>query len=197
VVSGQEYSVDTMGTVTNSSGSVISNPQAVGDLVTKVRGRPGGRFRVTPARRLVLISGDQEDRTTWYVAGQLAAPFVVAADDGLGEPPTVDSLRAGDQFTGPDDRSGGSYKISQKRGGIIERRVSAGTEYAVVGVEAPPELAANAERVLAAWRQVLTRGIGFHLTAEGHAWYLAGGSKRYLAAAPGGFAWPSDMEVGH
>jgi hypothetical protein len=195
VVSGLEYSVDTMGTVTNSSGSVIANPQGVGDLVTKVRGRPGGRFRVTPAHRLVLISGDQEDRATWYVAGQLTAPFVVAADDDLGEFWTVDSLRAGDPLTGPDDRSGGSYRISQKRGGIIERRVSAGTEYAVVGNDAPTDLAANAERVLTAWRQALTRGIAFHLTAEGHAWYLEGGAKRYLATAPGGFAWPSDLEV--
>src|SRR6266852_646121 len=48
MVIGQEYSVDTLGTVTNSVGSVVVNPQSVGAMVEAVRGRPGGRFRVTP-----------------------------------------------------------------------------------------------------------------------------------------------------
>src|SRR5262249_37711432 len=61
VLTGQEYSVDTLGTVTNSSGAVIGNPQAAAEAVHKVRGRPGGRFRVTPAHWLLLVFGPGDD----------------------------------------------------------------------------------------------------------------------------------------
>ena len=193
---GLEYSVDTMGTVTNASGSVISNPQGAAEFVAQVRGRPGGRFRVTPKHRLVLVWGDADDHGAWYVVSQLDQPFTATSDDpdDAGESETTETLAPGDLFSGPDDRSGGTFKISQKRGGVIERRVPHGMEFALSGPPAPTELARNAERVLATWKHTLSRGITFHLTAVGQAWYLDGGKKRHLAHAPGGFAWPSDLE---
>jgi hypothetical protein len=57
------------------------------------------------------------------------------------------------------------------------------------------DFAENAERILEAWRSVLDQGISFHVNELGHAWYTEGGSRRYLAAVPGGFAWPTAKET--
>ena len=73
-----EPDVDTL-PENNSAGAVISNPQRAGGAVEKVRGRPGGRFRVTPTHRLLLVFGPGDDgQNVPYVAGQLAEPFTVA-----------------------------------------------------------------------------------------------------------------------
>jgi hypothetical protein len=190
VVSGQEYSVDTLGTVTNSFGSVIANPHDVGAMVVEVRGRPGGRFRVTPGHRLVLVWKEGEGP---YVAGQLCEPFSVA-DPGEGTPVgeiDVDALGPGDVYPGVPSKEGGTFKLSQKRGGVIEHRAKGGTEFALLEGGDDPAHAANAHRVLEAWRKALDRGVTFHVTDEGHAWYLEGGKPKFLASVPKGFAWPS------
>ncbi|WP_319462722.1 DEAD/DEAH box helicase [Micromonospora sp. RTP1Z1] len=194
-VTGQEYSVDTLGTVTNGAGTMIRNPQHAATLVEQVRGRRGGRFRVTPTHRLVLVWGESAEGLVPYVAGQLAEPFEADviqetrpgtrnADPVLLEPGTV--------LVDSPDKGGGSYRLRQKQGGVIERRTPDGTiEFALVDEDAPAELATNARRVLENWRRLFDRGIGFFLSEEGQAWYVEGGKKFHLAHAPGGFAWPS------
>ncbi|MFI6262183.1 DEAD/DEAH box helicase [Micromonospora sp. NPDC051006] len=194
-VTGQEYSVDTLGTVTNSAGTLIRNPQNAATLVEQVRGKRGGRFRVTPAHRLVLVWGESAEGLVPYVAGHLAEPFEAdvvekarrgtrTTDPALLEPGTV--------LVGSPNKGGGSYRLRQKQGGVIERRTPDGTiEFALVDGNAPAELAANARRVLENWRGLFDRGIGFFLSEEGQAWYVEGGKKFHLAHAPGGFAWPS------
>ncbi|MFC4145752.1 DEAD/DEAH box helicase [Micromonospora mangrovi] len=195
-VTGQEYSVDTLGTVTNSAGAIMRNPQNVAAIVELVRGRPGGRFRVTPEHRLVLVWGESRDGLVPYVAGQLAEPFepetVPLHDDH--PVPAVDTsrLEPGTPIAGSPDKGGGSYRLRQKQGGVIERRTADGTtEFALVDGEAPAELAANARQVLENWRQLFDRGIGFFLSEQGQAWYVEGGKKFHLAHVPGGFAWPA------
>ncbi|MET7468784.1 DEAD/DEAH box helicase [Micromonospora sp. NPDC005686] len=192
--SGQEYSVDTLGTVTNLSGALIRNPQHVASLVELVRGRPGGRFRITPTHRLVLVWGDGPAGALPYVAGQLtddfeaeprhAPPAAAAADPS--------KLAPGTTLHGPLDKGGGVFRLRQKRGGVIERRLPGGvTEFARTDDAAPAELVENAQRALDGWRQLFDRGISFFVSSEGHAWYLAGGSRHFLAYVPGGFSWPS------
>ena len=189
---GQEYSVDTMGNVTNRSGVMIENPQQVAAMVAAVRGRAGGRFRVTPSHYLVLATrGDGEG--TVFVAGQLDEPFRAAESQAVNDGPIdVGSLSPGDPYPGPPTRELGSYKTRSKAGGVIERRVpGSGTEFALTGNEASPPQAANAERLLEAWRKATDRGIAFHVNALGHAWYNEGGTRRFLADVAGGFSWPS------
>ncbi|MEV1286940.1 DEAD/DEAH box helicase [Micromonospora sp. NPDC049679] len=192
---GQEYSVDTLGTVTNSSGALIRNPQHVFTMVERVRGRPGGRFRVTPLRRLVLVWGEDSAGLAPYVAGQLTEPFEVESTDPQPQdldPGDTAALTPGSPLPGPTDKDGGSYRLRQKRGGVIERRAPDGaTEFALVDDPAPVELATNARRVLDAWRKLFDRGISFSVTHDGRAWYMEGGQRRFLAHVPGGFAWPS------
>jgi len=189
---GQEYSVDTMGNVTNRSGVMIENPQQAGAMVTAVRGRAGGRFRVTPLHSLVLATrGDGEGIV--FVAGQLTEPFRAADAQAITDGPIdVSSLSPGDPYPGPPTKEFGSYKTRSKAGGVIERRVpGSGTEFALTGNDAAPPQAANAERLLEAWRAATDRGMAFHVNALGHAWYNQGGMRRFLADVAGGFSWPS------
>jgi superfamily II DNA or RNA helicase len=192
---GQEYSVDTMGNVTNRSGIGIANPQDVDSMIKAVRNRPGGRFWVTPEHRLVLATrGDGEGAV--FVAGQLKEPFeAVAAVATVDGPIDVASLAPGDRYPGPANKELGSYKTRAKSGGVIQRRApEGGTEFALTSLDSPEPLAANAHRLLAAWRSVIDRGITFHVNALGHAWYTEGGTSRFLADVTGGFAWPSARE---
>jgi superfamily II DNA or RNA helicase len=190
---GHEYSVDTLGNVTNRWRSTITNPQNVGDLVTSVRGRPGGRFRVTPTHRLVLVTRGDGDGAV-FVAGRLAEPFETAtpAEGQLELLTDVAGLSPGEAYPGPATDECGSYKLRQKMGGVIERRApGGGVEFALMDCPSAPELARNAQRVLDSWRSVLNQGIVFGVNQQGHSWYTEGGQNRFLADVPGGFVWPS------
>lgn len=193
VMVGQEYSVDTMGTVTNSSGAVMANPQDVAAMVTAVRGRPGGRFRVTPMHRLVLVANRADDGSEVLVAGALAEPFHTLDEVGEpdGAPADLDDLHPGDPYPGPSDKSGGTFKLRQKGGGLIERKgPGRSSEFALADGPGPPERLANAVAVLDAWRAVSGQGLSFHVNELGHAWYTEGGERRFLASVPEGFEWP-------
>lgn len=192
---GQEYSVDTMGNVTNRSGATIANPQGVGAMVKAVRGKPGGRFRITPGHHLVLATkGDGEGVV--FLVGQLTEPFEALAQaeevDGVID---VAALSPGDPYPGPATKEMGTFKTRAKSGGVIERRApGGGSEFALTGSDAPADKGSNATRLLAAWHAALDRGVTFHVNALGHAWYTADGSTRFLADVDGGFAWPTTEE---
>lgn len=197
VIVGQEYSVDSKGTVHNGAGVVMANPQGVDEMVAAVRGRPGGKFRVTPMHRLVLVSRRTDDGSEFLVAGALDEPFVALDDTDASSVADVDlgSLAPGDRYPGPSDKSGGTYKLRQKAGGVIERKgPDRSSEFALDAGLGAPELHRNAHQLLDAWRAVSNQGMTFHVNELGHAWYTEGGERRFLAAVPGGFAWPTDWE---
>lgn len=188
-----EYSIDAMGNVATPYERIVSNPQGVDRMVVAVRGSPGGRFYVTPIYRFVVIRNTFGEA---YVAGRLKESFALR-DESVSPPlhrAVSGALRPGDRFDGSLDRSNGSYRLSQKRGGVIERRdtVARSSEYALASGGQRPALEENAKRILTAWRTVAAHGLEFHLTADWHAWFLQGGEPRYLGCATGGFAWPSD-----
>lgn len=194
VLTGQEYSVDTLGTVTNSSDAVISNPQEAAVAVERVRGRPGGRFRVTPAHRLLLVFGPGDDRhNVPYVVGQLAEPFIAAESAPVAPETAAQATGPGQVLPGRPDKDGGTYRLRQKQGGVIERRAPDGaTEFAITTGD--DLRAVNARRLLDAWRQTTDRGITCFVTGSGVVWFLAAGKPRFLARVRGGFAWPSTQE---
>ncbi|MCZ7425487.1 DEAD/DEAH box helicase [Micromonospora sp. WMMA1949] len=194
VFSGQEYSVDTLGTVTNVSGALIRNPQHVASLVELVRGRPGGRFRITSTHRLVLVWGDGPAGAVPYVAGQLADGFEAEPRDAAPTEAVADPSKMvpGMPLHGPVDKEGGAFHFRQKRGGVIERRLPGGvTEFARTDAAAPADLVENAQRALDGWRRLFDRGISFFVSSEGQAWYVADSRRYFLAYVPGGFSWPS------
>ena len=95
LVAGQEYSVSTTGVVHNAFDRLIANPQGVGAMVAAVRGRPGGRFTVTPALRLVLVWEGGPDMSV-KLAGRLDEPFRVTEEVGSSARSTSPSSAAGD-----------------------------------------------------------------------------------------------------
>lgn len=192
---GQEYSVSTTGVVHNSFKNLIANPQDVAEMVTQLRGRPGGRFKVTPQHHLVLLweRGRGDDPGQPWLVGRLAEPFVVA-EQVTTEEAAKDSialdLTPGAPYLGPTDKKQGSFKISQRAGGMLERAVPGGREYAVTDAANPR--AANGRAVITAWEQLGRPTSRFHVNEIGHAWYEAAGERRFLASVPEGFCWPTD-----
>ena len=194
VVTGQEYKVSTNGTVHNAFGALIANPQEVSSMITAVRGRPGGRFRVTPENLLVLVwpVGPEEGKKP-FLAGRLQEPFTVAAE--VQTPLNdidVSSLRPGDTYSGPTDRSGGSYKLGKRAGGVIERSVSGGREFALTDPAIAGFRALTAREILDAWDGLGKSFSRVHINGLGHVWYEEGGERRFLGQAHEGFAWPSN-----
>ena len=61
-MTGQEYTVDTNGIVHNAFERLIENAQGVSDMISSLRGRPGGRFHVTPQHRAVVVWEASERR---------------------------------------------------------------------------------------------------------------------------------------
>ena len=191
----QEYTVDTRGTVTTPSGAIVANPQDMGSVVEQVRGRPGGRFFVTPSHRLVILWSGERGDSHPVVAAQLEEPFGFLMGSATADETNTESLKPGDRYPGPLDHERGKFALRQKLGGVIERRGPGRTsEFALAEGVGDPGLLANARAVLDAWRAVSDRGISFSINKTWHAWYLEKGEPRFLAAVPGGFIWPPDIE---
>jgi hypothetical protein len=165
-------------------------------MVERVRGRPGGRFRVTPQYRLVLVWGETDGGGQVVVAGGLDETFRSIPDlSELDRAELSWPLRPGDALPGLPDRAGGVYSIRQRRGGLIERKTSTGVEWAYDDETDAPELAQNAIRVVEAWRSLLDRGITFFVGSDSFAWFVDEGMPRFLADVPGGFAWPTPHDT--
>lgn len=185
-----DFTVDTRGNVSTSEGAWIDNPQGVSAMVERVRGRPGGRFRVTPVYNLVIVYGESGQGVAPFLAGQIGEPLrlrVEAADSTMAV--DVSSFAAGLSYPGPQDKTNGTFKFRQKRGGVIERRQGKVFQFASTEGDTNP-LAVNASRCLAAWKSLGTGGFNFYVNRLEHAWYREAGEARFLATVPGGFLWP-------
>lgn len=191
----REYSVDTSGTVRTHGGAIVANRQGVEKMVISVRGRPGGRFYVTPEHRLVLIR-EAAHGGGLMVAGQLAEPFEIRSLDSAPATPSAADLRPGGAYFGPLNNVNGEYRLSQKRGGVVQRDLPGGTKEFAVADSGEAALSANLEATLEAWRSVGQAGFRFSVNDQWHAWYIAEGEPRFLAEVTGGFVWPSTSEEG-
>jgi superfamily II DNA or RNA helicase len=189
-----EFSVDTRGNVSTSEGAWIDNPQGVSVMVERIRGRPGGRFRVTPLYNLVIVYGESGQGVAPFLAGKISEPLRLreeATDDTM----VVDaaSLTAGASYPGPQDKVNGTFKFRQKKGGVIERRQGNVFQFASTQAE-QSRLAVNARQCLSAWKSLGAGGFTFYVNRLEHAWYRAAGEARFLAVVPGGFLWPDSAE---
>ena len=192
-----EFSVDTRGNVTTSEGAWIENPQGVAGMVEMVRKRPGGRFRVTPTHKLVIVYGESGQGMAPFLAGRLSEPLrVQKAPAAAKEDVDVSSLPPGASYPGPTDRTQGTYKLRQKRGGVIERRLGKVSQFALTE-GSTDERIDNATQLISAWRTLGIPGLSFYVNRAGHAWYRQEGETRFLTAAPGGFLWPESADPGN
>jgi hypothetical protein len=161
-------------------------------MVAQVRGREGGRFRVTPEYGLVLVWQPAAENPKFFVAGRLNEPFkVVEEADAADYTADVAGLRAGDDYVGPSDKKGGTFKVTQRSGGLIERRVPGGAETALANGTGHPGREMNAHAILEAWDELERSFSRFFVNSLGHAWYEGPSGRKFLANVQAGFAWPS------
>jgi superfamily II DNA or RNA helicase len=183
---GAEYSMNAAGVVTNALGRAVRNPQTVGAALRSVRGRPDGRFRITPQHRYVVVWDAATARN--LVAGQIRDPFVIEAEAERSEDFDVTRLRPGDPYMGPRTTELADARISAT-GTIKRKRRGGGRDIAESdGADAPH---ANARAVVAAWRSLRLPSIAIGVNAAGHVWWRDPSGVRFLGVAPGGFAWPA------
>jgi superfamily II DNA or RNA helicase len=179
---GAEYSMNTAGVVTNVTGRAIVNPQRAGDALRMVRGRPDGKFRVTPAHRYIIVWDPATERH--LVAGQLAEPFETEKESL--ENVDVTTLRPGDAYPGSR-----SYEIVRARitsGGMIKRkRRGGGHEFALTNGTSPMSVAAG--EIVRTWRSLRLPSIEIGVNAAGHAWWRDTTGTRFLGVASQGFEW--------
>lgn len=188
-----EWRLDSRGSITTLAGEIVTNPQDIAQRIASVKGS-GGRFRVSNRHRLVVVPEVDAGVTRAWLVGQLDEPFKPMMKAEIAIPPVapVEEPEPGTSYQGPSDRRGGSFHIRQKVGGVIERRVAGGREWAVVDPsDGPADLVANGILLLNAWRRTGERGLQFHVNEAGDAYYLSAGELRFLARVPGGFAWPN------
>lgn len=194
----RDYSVDTRGTVTNAAGSIIANPQGVGEMIQRVRRKPGGRFYITPKHHMVLVVDPADPDRNLHIAGVLFEPFTtrdVQVLSALTESELA-QLSPGDPYPGPVDKSRGEFWMAQRGGGTVERRVGRTREFAFTDRTAANKLAENALRAIESWRTLKTTGLKFSVNKLGHAWFLDRGEPKFLADVPGGFAFPGRAAEG-
>jgi superfamily II DNA or RNA helicase len=192
---GQEYTVSATGVVHNAFNKLIANPQQVGELVARVRDDRGGRFRVTPVLRLVLVwRGDSAGRGEPWVVGRLDAPFAVEPEIEAVSDPDQLELVPGARYLGPTDTKNGTFHLSQKGGGQIEKRDRLGREIALA--EGQSAQAENARTAIATWRDLGMPTSRFFVNSLEHAWYESESGRCFLVAVGGGFSWPSAEGTG-
>lgn len=186
VLPDTDHSVNARGTVTLPDGRRAVDDQGVGAWVADLRGAPGGRFKVTPRHRLVVVfKTQQQGPSEPWVVGQLARPFA-PAEEGTADV-DVTALVPGAAYPGPTDRKGGAFKLRQKDGGMLEKTTGPG-QRAVAVVTGDDQRARNGAAVLAAWRATGLSGGKLYVNELEHA-YLPDGPV-FLAHVPGGFLWP-------
>jgi superfamily II DNA or RNA helicase len=194
ITAGQEYSVKIGGAVHNAFGVQIVNTQGVDQMVAQIRGREGGRFRVTPQLGLVLVWQPEADEPSFYVVGRLDEPFMaVEESDARTAIEEVAELSVGERYPGPSDKRGGAFKVSQRGGGLIERKVRGGSEIAQLEGTGLPVKEANARKILAAWVGLNKPFSHFFVNSMGHAWYEGPSGRQFLGEVNGGFAWPESL----
>lgn len=182
-----EYSVDTRGNVRTASGATIADPGDVAAMVMSVRSRPGGRFRVTPELRLVVV---QDDAGAHRLVGRLDAPFEVREVVEMDAHHDAGDLGVGEVLPGSPDRDRGTYQLRRKRGGVIERRRGRHREFALADGDLPGRH--EARRVLDAWRRLDIDGMPVHVSSTGIVWYEADGAPRHLTVIDSDLVFPSD-----
>ncbi|MBD5656794.1 MAG: DEAD/DEAH box helicase [Candidatus Eremiobacteraeota bacterium] len=174
-ISGQEYSVDTRGNVKNAFGLPIANTQGVGDMLLACRGTPGGRFRVTPKHRFVLVFCRRDDTFEWKVAGRLTEAF--ESRDALPVLPRAERNDVpGETYRGALNKKHGELRLRSRMAGIIEKRQNDGVVIAHVGALASDTQRENVEKLLGNWRRLSLQSLRFYINDEWDAWFERDGT---------------------
>ena len=180
---GAEYSMNAAGVLTNVVGRAIVNPQRTREALASVRGRPDGKFRVTPAHRYMIVWDHERQR--YFVTGRLRTAFETEAD---ASDLTVDvaRLRPGDPYPGARTYDYGRARITSS-GDIKRKRRGGGHEFAAM-TDSSPE-SATARALVGAWRTLRIPSIEIGINAVGHVWWRDASGPRFLGTVQPGLVW--------
>jgi hypothetical protein len=187
-----EWRVDSRGTVTDLGKRPVLNAQGAARAVQLVK-PSGGRFRISRKHRLLIVPDVDRGQVRAWLVGQIAEPFRVADGQAVEPRPVREPAHRpdGGALSGPLDREGGTFRLRQKQGGMIERRVDNTRAFAGTRPdEGPAHLIENARRVIDAWRALGESGLQFYVNSADEAYFTREGLPQLLARVPGGFAWP-------
>ena len=130
-----------------------------------------------------------------YLAGKLSERFRIQKEVTDNQADfDAESLSPGDKYSGPLDKSNGTFKFRQKKGGVIERRVKDVFQFANTDV-VDNRQSENSKKCLKAWKSVSEQGFAFFVNQMDHAWYRQDGEARFLAVVSGGFFWPDSQRL--
>jgi superfamily II DNA or RNA helicase len=182
---GAEYSMNSAGVLTNATGRAILNPQTAARALRSVRGRPDGKFRVTPKHRYIVIWDNEHSRH--LVAGQVRDAYVTETEAQPAADVDVTTLRPGDAYAGARTYELADARISAS-GEIKRKRRGGGRDVATLAGPSAQHRAARS--LIAAWRALKLPSIAIGINAAGHAWWRDAAGTHFLGEAPEGLAWP-------
>src|SRR5262249_3871614 len=124
-------------------------------------------FRVTPARKYVLVRVPEGDEWITRFVTQLREPFVcvdhAATHCGMDwsqHQSWLERAVPGDNYPFPSGEAQMKLNYRQRRGGVIARRIRNGEAYARVGADAvDPVRGEDARRLLDACRRLSSEGL--------------------------------------
>ncbi len=195
---GEIYSCDSQGNIRDQRDRLIANPKPVYDAVRRVLGRPG-RFYVTPVKHYCLVrvlAGD--DWETRFVTA-LDSPLVPAdmyeqAGSAVDRAEWLKTAKPGDPY--PFALQGPIQKLrySQKRGGVIVKKIPRGEVFALVGDEACNKAKGrDAETLLQVLKSVQAPGQAithFEVDSRGDAVFRRDGRLWFLTTLKEGLEFP-------
>jgi superfamily II DNA or RNA helicase len=200
---GAELSCDSQRNITNTDGQYAVDTADVAEAVLKIKGS-GGKFRVTPKRRYVLVrisSGDGWE--TLYVT-KLAKPLRFDVPTRKTES-SEEALRwAGGARTGDlypfaglrviDD----GFRFKQKSGGVISKKVPGGEVFARIGDKAEDaSKGADAVHLLAAIKELQKVGkkvTRIEINDARHVLYREAGQLFFICALHAGLEFPQTQQ---
>ncbi|HEY0969823.1 MAG TPA: DEAD/DEAH box helicase [Gemmatimonadales bacterium] len=200
---GEEFSCDTRGNVTDSSGRVAKGAPNILSVLERVKGG-AGRFRVTPRARALLVrvpvgeqwrtlyGGRLEHPLQFPDAGAVANTLADVANNAVPEANPVmpvgrrdiSELRLGDPYPGP-DAPVESYIFGRARGGVIQKRVPGGKLFA-----SGPAAAHLIEDLL----ELSRSGVAvskFFVNDQRHAFWREQGVPHFIAMLEGDLHFPT------
>jgi len=198
---GAELSCDSQRNVSNAEGQYAVETADVAEAILRIKGS-GGKFRVTPKRRFVLVRVPADDEWETMFVTQLAKPlrFEVPARKGGSSEEAVkwaSSARTGElyPFTGLTLIDDG-LRFKQKSGGVISKKVRGGEVFARRGDKAgDAHKGADAARLVAAIKELQKVGkkvSRIEINEAQHVYYREAGQLFFVCALDKGLEFPQD-----
>ena len=197
---GAEFSCDSQGNITNSTGQYALDSAELANTVLATK-RNAGKFCVTPKRRYVLVRVPAGDVWETRYVTKLSKPLRFTAP--------LSQVRSRDEAVewGIEATTGGPYpfpnlrisehglRFKQKSGGVISKRVPGGEAFARVGDKADdPRKGADAARLLASLKKLHQSGrrvSRIDVNEAGHVTYRESGQPFFVCVVEEGLEFPA------